>query len=277
MGVKQLVKSWIMRRIDAALIVGTGRCGTTFIADYLNQAHSDDVLSLHEPHPRFIGIHALENDSKSDQIVRGRGKIALSVWLRNRLNQGANSNLYVESNCHLALGVGEFVKCWRNCKVIVVVRDYRECIMSLASMDLGKGQYFFSDFDHQNGRRPTAVSEGFMTAHDWQDLSRIEKIAWFWVVVNGSLLNYAKNNSSSTLVLDFDDLKLSKVQFVQNITEFLGLRLFEVDGVSARENSSSDIGQRRLRWDDLPDEMKDKVDAICENLWSSFRNSFSKR
>ena len=147
-----------MKRSSAGLITGTGRCGTTFLANALAEIHPNIHIE-HEIEPTGIGIQNLTFEKQKATIIDGRGRFALRNWTA-RTTQPA----VIESNCFLAPGIEAYVDVWQNCKVVGVVRNWDTCIESMASQSFPDNpDFFYSQCDHQKERRPNPVNLGLMS------------------------------------------------------------------------------------------------------------------
>ena len=267
---KSTLKKIILKNVDSCLISGTGRCGTTYIAGKVNQILSRKI-AYHEPHPRFIGIQNETKNSQIQSIIRGRGTIALANKIRNH----SQPIQFIESNGHLSFAIESYNQVWKSVKNIIVIRDYKSCITSLASMDFGKGPYLFSEFDHQAERRPNPSKLGFITSEIWAESSRLVKIAYYWSCVNHHLISFAASNPENCIVLKFEELKENELDFFRAISLFLEipfpLEEFVADN-KVRRNSSKEINQKRVQWNDIESSIKDEIQRICSPIQDRTEN-----
>ena len=256
--IKYRIKKTLMDNSSAMLITGTGRCGTTFLANALADLHPQIHIE-HEIEPTGIGIQNLSFEKQKANIINGRGRFAFREWKRRNVQPAV-----IESNCFLAPGIQAYLKAWKECKVVGVIRNWDTCIESMASQSFSDNpNFFYADSDHQKERRPNPVRLGLMSSEEWASFCRIEKIAWYWSYVNGHLLDMADKHPESVKLFSFEQMKGYPSAVLQDIQVFFDVpvRTFETNVAT---NSSKERNQRRLSLDEIPSRNLENIKSIIQ-------------
>lgn len=107
-------------------ILSTGRTGTVYLADLLNQL--DGILALHEPKPSRVlnawSTAVLENKASGEYLA------AALADKRHKTLQNTKVKLYVESNNFIAGFADVLGQVFDNPTVIHIVRDARDFVTS---------------------------------------------------------------------------------------------------------------------------------------------------
>jgi len=253
MNIKTRVKKIALKNSNAALLTGTGRCGTSFLANALGALHPELHVE-HEIEPTMIGIQNLNQQDQIEHIIKGRGRLAWSNWIKQR-----KSTALIESNCFLAPAAETFMSVWGNCKTIGVIRNWDACIESMASQTYSDSPHFFyANHDHQSGRRPNPVILGLMERKEWEQYERIEKIAWYWSYVNGHLLDLAEKDPKNVKLISFEMMKSETDAVLQEIQAFFQLPIRKLERKVAT-NSSIERKQRRLSLGEFEPEIVKRI------------------
>lgn len=244
---KFALKKYFMARQSAMLITGTGRSGTTFLANVLNSTYPEISVG-HEVEPTGVGIQNLPEDEHRRMLILGRGRFAWrNAWRSN------NHPALIESNCFLAPSIDAYMDVWARCKVVGVIRSWESCVESMASQTFtGSPHYKYADHDHQGSRRPNPVTLKQMPAKTWQSYSRLQKIAWYWSYVNDQLIEAAKRRPERVMLISFEHMKNEPVQTIKEIQKYFGLEVRE-PVLNVWKNSGKERGLRRIVLAELPE------------------------
>lgn len=253
-----------------AFAIGTGRCGTKFIYKVFDL--EPNVASVHERNPlnetfhRYCKWYDIPVDSegflhtKETEIQADLNKFQFSF----------------EASAHLSLSVEELYQRF-NAKLILLVRTPHEVVNSY----LRKGWYERSvirgdpnlppsyqeskHFHHFLGR---IVPSG-QKFQQWQQMTRVGKLAWFWNALNEKVLEQFKNiPSSNWRIYKLENLSYDKYL---EITEFAGINS-EVTPkkyaklAQTRPNSFSDVRSIQSWTDQEIEEFEAEVAPMAAHL-----------
>jgi hypothetical protein len=172
--------------------VGTGRCGTHFLAEILK--HEPEVAAAHEREPLLETFHRY---AKWNNLpIDDEGFLqAMETRIRRDLVRHTFS---FESSCHLSLSLRELDERFQ-AKFILLVRHPRDVVRS----HLGKGWYDtpvvqkrpelapgyqeHERFHHFLGRIVPRGAE----LEEWNRRTRVGKLAWFWATLNQAVIDQA--------------------------------------------------------------------------------------
>jgi hypothetical protein len=221
--------------------VGTGRCGTLFVAQVLE--HEPEVAAVHERDPlletfhRYCKWHGLPVDDEGYLH-------AMETSIRRDL---AKRKFSVESSCHLSLSIPELEQRFHP-KFALIVRHPRKVVRS----HIGKGWY-----DQPIVQRRPDLALGYQTGKHfhhflgritpkgdelvaWNELTRVGKLAWFWATLNQAVLDHMASipddRTRTYRIEDFDHatyLEFARfVGFTANVTD---KEFAKVRGINARK------------------------------------------
>jgi hypothetical protein len=207
-----------------AFAVGTGRCGTKFIYEVFKR--NKDVLSWHERHPlndafhKYCKWYGLPIDNSGFLMVKENS-------IRKDLE---NHEFSFEASAHLSLSIKELNDHFGG-KIIYLIRNPADMINSY----LKKGWYCDDIFRKDIKRAPSINKANPMpselwhfwgrilptdeNAAEWNKLSRIGKLAWFWTSLNKRILDELKEMPDDQYTI----VKLEELGYDRylKITEFL--------------------------------------------------------
>ncbi len=195
-------QSW--ENINNRFILSSGRTGTKFFKEFLNQNFSD-VYSLHEPYPKLRSL-AINQFRKS----LSQYKIIKDIYYMRRpiLNQvyKSHANYYIESNPSLKFLISYMKQVFPNTKIMAIIRDLRTYILSAynKSPDRSHEKFYFDQYDEQNRLTPKDIGDD-KYASMWPYFSRVEKIAWQWRMVNNHIIKCASDDNNF-LIVRYEDL-----------------------------------------------------------------------
>lgn len=198
--------------MKVAFIISTGRTGTKFLAGYLN----DDPYSVavHEPGPTLfrLGNQVARRETGFDEAVA-----AIMRSKRPKIKRYQDHKMYVEANNRLYSLVPALRSVFPEAKVVRVVRDGRDVVRS----GMSRGWYGENDpFDRINAR----WFPGDSWYHKWDDLSRFQKVCWWWQKKDSILLDSMPNDEGAISVR-FEDIFDAPSLYVGMRKIFVFLRL----------------------------------------------------
>lgn len=189
--------------VDATFIVGTGRSGTKFFAEFFSQLDSA-TLALHEPQPDLfdLGMGKFRESLSRKDIIREITKSRVEV-LRN---SAFKNNRYVESNPNCSLLLPEIKDAFPNAKFIIIIRNLDSYLTSAMNKNPIVSQpdiFFYGENDGRLRLRATDIDPHFC---GWEELPRVQKIAWYWNFINTILVRYSIEHADQCLVVAFEDI-----------------------------------------------------------------------
>lgn len=260
-----------MQQCRSGLITGTGRSGTTFLANSLAQLHPD-IHVEHEIEPTGVGIQNWNDQRQRETIINGRGRFAWNGWRQRHL-----SPVLIESNCFLTPGLEAYMHVWKDCKVVGGIRAWDTCIESMASQTFADSPHFFyAPHDHQRERRPNPVQLGLMPSEEWASFDRIEKIAWYWSYINGHLLDMAEKHPKSVKLISFEQMKLDPNAVLEEIQVFFDIPV-RILKTKVATNSSKERNQRRVSLNEFPTRTMENIKSITQAVDKKARLHFASQ
>ena len=206
-----------------AFAIGTGRCGTKFLYKVLDL--ESNVASIHERNPlneafhRYCKWYDIPVDSEGFLHTK-------QTEIQADLDQFDYS---FEASAHLSLSVEELYQRF-NAKFILLVRTPHEVVNSY----LRKGWYE-QPVIRGNPNLPPSYQESTHFHHflgrivpsgdkfeQWQQMTRVGKLAWFWNALNEKVLEQFENIPSTHWRVD----KLEELTYERylEIAQFLGIK-----------------------------------------------------
>lgn len=202
------------------VILSTGRTGTTALASYLNDG-CQGVTALHEPKP-----------SRSLRIASGRylaGRLsrpAMSQLLakkRRAILQAINEPVYVESNPFLFGFLDVLGDVYPQPKVLHVTRDPRTMIRSALNFGAQRGiKWLFNNFVPYWLIKPDLLEAN--PERRWSQMSPVERIAWYWKVINAHLDRGAELYGDDYRRVRYEDLFAPGGDGLHDLIEWIGLQ-----------------------------------------------------
>lgn len=140
-----LIGLWFRTKVPRAVVTGTGRVGTHYIAKAACVACADWV-SVHEPENDLYdtfkeGRIAGVGSRLKRLVVRHRAK----HWKRAAIKSG-----FLECNPFLAQCPRLISAAMKGAKVAVIVREWSASVASFANLTASGSHYFFSDSDYRS-------------------------------------------------------------------------------------------------------------------------------
>ncbi len=181
--------------IDTVFIVSTGRTGTKSLANFFNQFAG--IVSKHEPIPdclllgNYFARNLLTFEEARDRLRRDR-----QVTL-NRIADETTIDTYIESNNRLYSLIPVIRDVFPEPRFVHIVRDGRDVVRSMMSRSA------FKPGDRYRLKASQLNADPY--ASRWENLSRFEKICWWWQKKDG-LIRKALNYGEDNITLKFEDL-----------------------------------------------------------------------
>lgn len=208
---------------NVGFAIGTGRCGTTFLAKALKL--EQEVASVHERNRlnetfhRYCKWYQLPVDHEGFLHTK-------ESEIRQDLH---NKSFSFEASAYLSLSVVELYQRF-GAKFILMVRSPERMInayirkgwydspMVRANSQLALGYQDVAEFHHFLGR---IVPSG-KKFQQWQQMNRIGKLAWYWNVMNASVLEQFEKIPETYWRVE----KLEALNYKRylEITQFLGFQ-----------------------------------------------------
>ncbi len=262
--------------IEATFIISTGRTGTAFLAKFFRD-NFRGVDARHEPRPDMfdLGIsYLLKKTSFSDAVTQFRHH---RRYICYEVHKGKNDH-YIECNNNLSYLIPVIQELYGDRRFVYIIRDGRDFVRSVYSRTAVKnGQHVLVMTDDDPRRRLAATDfEGDAYRDKWGDMSRVERISWYWVKVNQIILDSLKNETNA-LTIKFEDIfdKAKGYEGMWKIIEYL--RLMDRLRVS-QEDLEMRMEERMNRnreyalgaWIDWSDEHKEQFAEIAGELMERF-------
>ncbi|OUT71405.1 MAG: hypothetical protein CBB70_00335 [Planctomycetaceae bacterium TMED10] len=265
------VKNQLLSRSRAALITGTGRCGTSFLANSLGELHPELHVE-HEVEPTGIGIQNLSPQDQRRVIIDARGRFG-----KKGIFDKKHRPVLIESNCFLAMGSEAYMDVWQLCHVIGIIRAWDTCIESMASQTYSTHpSFFYADHDHQRSRRPNPSQLGLMSESEWSKHSRIEKTAWYWSYINNHLMDLEEKYPARVRLVSFEQLLADQDEVLNDIQAFLEIPIRKLKREVAT-NSSEELNQRRVSLKEYSAEEIESIKRITEATQTRVTAYFSDK
>lgn len=252
--VKTILKFWISdREIDEwasskkiFFVLTIGRSGTKLLADLLDEAPGAYVV--HEPVTE--DFQAYQDAFHGEEEARGyiqrfRKK---DIYLRCRDKE---INTYGEVNSLLRRHCNASRQAFPNAIFIHLIRDGRDVVRSMMSRKTMTS-------DDPNTRR-IYPKEGDPWKSQWPEMTRFERLCWYWQVENC----YLRNSIGDTvqlerLVSDYD-------YFRENLLDRLGLIIPRETWEEAVDVPKNVTKRYQIpSWSDWPDDKMKAFKMICE-------------
>lgn len=204
-----MYNNFALRNKDVYFIVSTGRTGTKFFETFLRNA-SDNVYCVHEPQPDLFDIsikkvrYHVPPRNIVDQIIKARRK-----ELKRFIDSG--KKVYVESNPFVVFLLPEIMATFPNVKFVFIYREidsYVKSAMNKSPLSDGRNNFY----GKTDGRKRICAKdfpEDYRFS-DWEQMSRAQKITWYWGKCNTELLSFSRENSSRVLEISFEKFFHSK-------------------------------------------------------------------
>jgi len=251
-------------------IVSSGRTGTKAIAQHLARCYPD-VCALHEPAPswrlRMATTRAICGRAKNEELV------SLLVKLRRRLIAGVKQPIFVESNPYLSGFVEVLGEVFEGASVVHVVRDPRTYVRSGMNFGAFRGMKrlaaewwpnWFPKPEDRRGGEPQINADERRSMH-WSEMDAIERLAWFWGLVNSHLNRGEGVYGQKYLRVRFEELFLG--DGLERLTDWMGLpRSSAMIEEAKKERVNASKRDELPEWEKWCGADQHKVMKHCEHL-----------
>ncbi len=192
--------------------VGTGRCGTTFMAELAGLepavAASHERLRLPATFHMYCKWHGIEVDAEGFLVDRER-------VVREDL---AEHDVSFEASALLSHSIAELAARF-DARFLMLVRNPHDTVASFAARG-----WFLDPIPWADTTKPPTISEGMNPRHffgrnlprgdemnRWRQLTQIGKLGWFWAARNGAILEQLRQlPASRRTIVRLEDLDHSK-------------------------------------------------------------------
>jgi len=243
------------------VIVSNGRTGTTALARHLDRCYSN-VRALHEPGESGWKLRRASIRGLSKNISERELAALLEEHWRG-LASLIDRPVYVESNPMLQGFIDVFGQIWPAVKVVHVVRDPRTFVRSSINFGAMRGvkgmmarwcPWWLPKPEHFD--RNVTIK--------WKDMHPVERMAWFWRIVNSDLNRGEMIYGENYLRVKFEDLFAEDGSGLQQLTEWMGLPKSSSLNEEARKEKVN-ASQRDVlpKWEDWQREIKEMVLRQC--------------
>ena len=249
----------ILSEHNPFLILSTGRTGTTWLANTLNQAQGACVM--HEPVPseQYDHAQALMRPEVAEQYLTDfrLGEMALRCLMKTPL-------VYGEVNSALRRHGSAFRKLVPRMRIIHLVRDGRDVVRSKMTRTA------FTQHDpYYRDLVPPAVD---IERLKWCTMNRFEKVCWMWAYDN----SYLRKEADYTV--KFEDVITSFNYFESRILDPLGLQLDQRVWEARRRNpENKNKGPQYAGWSQWSDAERDTFVELCGKEMCQYEYSLDEK
>ncbi len=245
------------------LIVSSGRTGTKALAQHLGRCYGD-VCALHEPRPswrlRMGTTRALCGRASRDELR------VMLTRLRRKLMERIDRPIYVESNPYLSGFVEVFGEVFDQPRVVHVVRDPRTYVRSGVNFGAFTGlKRLASEWWPNWFPRPEKCANA--RGLTWAAMAPIERLAWFWTLVNSRLNEGESIYGERYLRIGFEELFSRDGGGLDRLTDWIGLpRSSAMKEEANRERVNASSGNQLPEWEQWHAADQQKVIKHCGEL-----------
>lgn len=201
--------------------VGTGRCGTKFLAEVL--ARDPVIAAHHERHPfsdtfhRYCRWYGLPVDDTGFLATKRAG-----------IEEDLRTHRYAfEASAFLSMSI-DVLHAELGAKIVVMVRSPAKVVASYLRKGWYENPIALDDPDKLPSMQKVAMPHHFLGRTlprgeeyvRWNALTRVGKIAWFWNMLNRSLLEQAERMPAGAVRIQrLEDLNYDSFR---DLVDFLG-------------------------------------------------------
>ncbi|MCA9325296.1 sulfotransferase domain-containing protein [Candidatus Saccharibacteria bacterium] len=259
-------------------VLSTGRTGSVYLADLMNQL--DDVVSLHEPKPSRILIAwtsaFLEGHVSRDYMS------AVLANKRRKLLADVETGLYVESNNFISGFADSLEDVFDNPTVIHVVRDPRDFVTSQTNRGDSSGlRGFLNKYVPYLAYTPEGKKQ--------RQLDALERGAYRWEAINKYLSDYGNRNPNRYHYFKFEEVfdkknksemkrllkacglstkQISELDFEDRSTQHAQSGFSILD--KPQDSSNSSRVERMKKWREWSDEDAKRLQVVCGPLMKQY-------
>jgi len=226
-------------------ILGMGRSGTTFLANFLNRA--EGVHVFHEPAFEDFNAHvrAFYTPEIAERYIQNFRKKEIYLRMHH-----VDSGIYGEVNSSLRRHAGAIKRNFPEATILHLVRDGRDVVRSLMSRRMMTIKDPFSIRIHPKKSDPWSER--------WKKMDRFSRICWFWQVENSYL------RSIIGKVIHFEKVLSSYDYFYTEVLEPCHINIEKKDwenAVASPRNATKNFGMST--WDSWTQEQKKIFRELC--------------
>jgi len=207
---KKTINLYLLSGVDVILVTSTGRTGTNFF-EHFYKTIDPNAFVFHEPSPDLfnLSVQKIRNKKSSQDlqnyIISHRAELIRSTGILIKRLLGRSITL-IEANPFIYPLISEYAPLFKSFRMIYISRSPDTYLLSAYRKDSKSDgiNNFYGDTDHR--KRLTAVDFGEVTQEAWDDLSRIERIAWYWNKCNSILIETKNSYCESAIHIRFEDL-----------------------------------------------------------------------
>lgn len=212
-----------MKNNQVAFAIGTGRCGTKFIAELLKL--EPKVASVHERNPlnetfhRYCKWYNLPVDNEGFLYQK-----------QLEINQDFKTyNISFESSAYLSFSIQELYERF-NAKFILMIRHPIDVINSYLKKGWYSNDFIIKDTNKAIGYQQNDLFHHFLGRttpqgnyfKEWNKMTRTGKLAWFWKTLNLSILEqFEKLPEQNRRVQKLEDFNYDNYK---EIAKFVGYK-----------------------------------------------------
>lgn len=237
----------LLGRCHPFIISSTGRTGTTWLAELLNQIQGTYVV--HEPVPdeQYYHVEAFMRPERALPYLQEFRLREMAFRIR-----ALRPAVYGEVNGALRRHVGALRELVPDFRIVHLVRDGRDVVTSVMNTET----YTPHDKTYADFHPPTDTID----LARWQSMDRFSKACWLWACENAHLRKYASHRAR------FEDITAGYDLFKKQILDPLDLNFEE--SVWATHNSkplNATQVTRHPGYEGWTDAQKDTFWCLCEN------------
>ncbi|HEY9693642.1 MAG TPA: sulfotransferase domain-containing protein [Oculatellaceae cyanobacterium] len=234
-----------LKQLNPFLITSTGRTGTTWLANLLNQI--EDTYVVHEPVPQeqYHHVQALMYPETAMPYLRDfrLGEMALRSRTQNPVRYGEVNSALRRHVIALRQLMPEFT-------IIHLVRDGRDFVTSALNRPT------LTPKDKIYGKIKPPSED--ITPETWESMDRFTQLCWLWSYEN----EYLRKNSHE--LARFEDITSSFDLFKTQILEPLNLRLDEsIWAEHSQKPVNATKGTKKADYSDWTEHQKQIFWEIC--------------
>ena len=191
-------------------VLTTGRSGSNYIVNLLNNAFPDQVEAYHEPYPvlEYFPNYFYQNQDKVSELKNIFNTARMELVLKSFIKE----KIYIESNQCLVFLSDIILDLFPNAKFIHLIRNPIDFTISAV-----KKGWYKNDSIWENGRIRHKDED------IWIKKTHIEKLAWYWNETNQHIENFKlKVDPENMLTLKLEKLTTEK-DTLQKFINFCGI------------------------------------------------------
>lgn len=242
-------------------VVGTGRCGTTSIAELISQA--PNCKCIHELKPQLIreAVQYLYEELSEEELSR------LLLSTRPQMIDGKT---FGESNHQLGLIIPVLQKVYPDAKFVWLIRDGRDTVASMYARNwyAGRPYTLLGRVNLWEEWRIRGDYMNVMSHQEWRSLLRFERCCWHWAFVNQLIESSLIENECNWIQLRLENLHAQ----VDYLYDFLGLRhppqltIIGANHIPHKNKSDERSGSTPSPWQQWRPQQVQQFKSHCANL-----------